>query len=596
MNWAIASTLLLVAALGVLIYAYEKGNLTARSVGLVAALAGLAVAGRLAFAPLPNVKPTTDIVLIAGFALGARAGFAVGSITALVSNMVFGQGPWTPWQMFAWGFVGVLGAGLAKVTGGRISRWGLAAVGALAGLLFGAIMDVSQWLLYGGTPRESTLVAYSVTSLPWNIAHAVGNVLFALAFGPALIAAVRRAKRRAQPEWLPFGVELHSFAAPIAVIALAAGLVAPTAHSSGSRAQDWLISTQRADGGFPIDARAGGSSPRETGWAAIALAASGVDISTLRKPGGRTLLQRLEADSRGLFRETSDSPEERPGYEQRLLIAASAAGANTRSFGGRDLVRLVKRGISRSGAVNYQPQDPSVDLTAYAVIALRATGVSASDPSVVRAVKWLVKERQPRGGWSTNPRSVAVSSGTPDTTGAVLQALKSAGRSKDDAVTSGISFLKKSRRAGGGWGFGSGGANAQSTALAILGLKAWGAISSSAALTWFDGARGAGGSIRYQQGGASQTPVWVTSQAVLAMSGRSLPLPRKQGAVATNENSAPSTPTAASSASQPADSAAPTSTPKKALETRGLSFSVKVAEAVGRVAAVFAKSFSGASR
>ena len=69
----------------------------------------------IAFAPLPNVKPTTDIVLIAGYALGGAPGFAVGAVAAIASNVVFGQGPWTPWQMLAWGLVGLLGAALGAL-------------------------------------------------------------------------------------------------------------------------------------------------------------------------------------------------------------------------------------------------------------------------------------------------------------------------------------------------------------------------------------------------------------------------------------------------------------------------------------------------
>ena len=70
----------------------------------------------MAFAPIPNVKPTTDIVLIAGFALGGAPGLAVGALAALASNFFFGQGYWTPWQMAAWGLVGLLGAALARAT------------------------------------------------------------------------------------------------------------------------------------------------------------------------------------------------------------------------------------------------------------------------------------------------------------------------------------------------------------------------------------------------------------------------------------------------------------------------------------------------
>ena len=596
MNWAIASTVVLVAALGGLIVSYERGDLSSRTIGLVAALAGLAVAGRLAFAPLPNVKPTTDIILIAGFALGARAGFATGAITALVSNMVFGQGPWTPWQMFAWGMAGVLGAAVSRVTRGRISRWGLALAGAFAGLAFGAVMDVSQWLLYGGSPRESTLVAYSLTSLPWNVAHAVGNAAFALAFGPALIHAVQRAKRRSTPEWLPRGVPFNALAVPVAALAIASGLVPAGGHLANSSAMNWLLNSQRADGGFPIDPKSGGSSPRETGWAALALAASGSDLAAVKREGGRSVLNRLEADSRSLVRDTADSPEERPGYQQRLLLAAAAAGANTRDFGGRDLVKLVRSGITRSGAVNYLPHDPSVDLTAYAVMALRGAGVSATDPAIKRAVNWLVRERQRGGGWSTTPRSVAAGVGTPDTTGAVLQALKSAGHGKDRAVSAALSFLSRTRTRSGGWGFGPGGANSQSTALAVLGLRAWSTTAASRAAGWFDGARGPGGSIRFQQGGASQTPVWVTAQALLAMSGRTLPLspPAKTSAnTKLNQRGAVSEApaTAAGKSSEPVAALA-----KTTVKSADLQFSMRVAELVGRVAAALAKSFSGADR
>ena len=76
-----------------------------------ATLAALAVLGRIAFAPVPNVKPTTDIVLLSGFVLGGAPGFAVGAVAALASNLFFAQGPWTPWQMAAWGAVGDRGRG-----------------------------------------------------------------------------------------------------------------------------------------------------------------------------------------------------------------------------------------------------------------------------------------------------------------------------------------------------------------------------------------------------------------------------------------------------------------------------------------------------
>lgn len=175
---------------------YERTRPTARTLALVATLAALASIARVAFAPLPNVKPTTDIVLFAGVVLGGAPGFAVGAITALASNVVFGQGPWTAWQMLAWGACGLLGAGLgAAFRGGPINRWVLAAACAFAGLLFGAIMNLSSWLSFTGGELDQGL-AIVATSAPFDVAHIVGNVVFALAFGPAVLGALRRTRAR----------------------------------------------------------------------------------------------------------------------------------------------------------------------------------------------------------------------------------------------------------------------------------------------------------------------------------------------------------------------------------------------------------------
>ena len=110
MSWELASFLILGAVLLAGFAWYERSRPPAQVVALVAALAALAIAGRIAFAAFPNVKPTTDIVIFAGYALGGAPGFAVGALAALVSNFWFGQGPWTPWQMAGWGLCGILGA------------------------------------------------------------------------------------------------------------------------------------------------------------------------------------------------------------------------------------------------------------------------------------------------------------------------------------------------------------------------------------------------------------------------------------------------------------------------------------------------------
>ncbi len=203
MTWIAASTLVLAAALAAGFAWYEREHPTTRVLALVAALAALAALGRIAFAPLPNVKPMTDIVLISGFVLGGAPGFVVGAVGALASNLFFGQGPWTPWQMAGWGGIGIAGALLARVTSRRFRRVPMAGACAIAGLAFGAVMNLHLWVMYSGDHTAAKLGATFATSLPFDLAHAAGNVVFCLAFGPALIAALERFRTRMEVTWLP---------------------------------------------------------------------------------------------------------------------------------------------------------------------------------------------------------------------------------------------------------------------------------------------------------------------------------------------------------------------------------------------------------
>jgi energy-coupling factor transport system substrate-specific component len=207
-SWIAGSTVLLGAVLVVGFVWYERTHPTTRVIALVATLAAMAALGRVAFAALPNVKPTTDIVLIAGYTLGGAPGFMVGAVAALASNLFFGQGPWTPWQMVGWGGVGLLGAGLARVAGRELGRIPLAAACGVAGFAFGAVMNVSTWVTFSGDHTAAKLVAFSSTSLPFDIAHATGNVAFCLAFGPALVRALKRYRTRFEITWLPLSVRV----------------------------------------------------------------------------------------------------------------------------------------------------------------------------------------------------------------------------------------------------------------------------------------------------------------------------------------------------------------------------------------------------
>lgn len=103
-HYMLLSLVLLAAALLPLFIRLERRPLESRELVLLAVLSAIAAVSRVPFAALPSVKPVSAIVILSAYVFGAEAGFIIGAVAALVSNIYFGQGPWTPWQMFAWGW------------------------------------------------------------------------------------------------------------------------------------------------------------------------------------------------------------------------------------------------------------------------------------------------------------------------------------------------------------------------------------------------------------------------------------------------------------------------------------------------------------
>ncbi len=147
-------------------------------------LAAAAAAGRIAFSALPNVKPVTAICVIAGALFGRRSGFMVGALVALVSNFFFGQGMWTPWQMYAWGLAGYV-AGCIGHECFDAHPWLVLAYGAVASLGYGFVLN--SWFIVGYVhpiTLPKALAAYSA-GLAVDAVHAVATVLFlALLYAP----------------------------------------------------------------------------------------------------------------------------------------------------------------------------------------------------------------------------------------------------------------------------------------------------------------------------------------------------------------------------------------------------------------------------
>lgn len=171
----------------------ERRGFTARRLAVIAVLCALGVAGRAAFFWIPQVKPVLAICILAGAGLGGEAGFTVGAVTMLVSNMMFGQGPWTPWQMFAAGVCGMLG-GLFHQCGFLRKRAALASFGAaLAVVVYGGIVNPSSAFIWGGEALSFNMVAaYWLSGLPMDALHAFATAAFLWALSEPILGALAR--------------------------------------------------------------------------------------------------------------------------------------------------------------------------------------------------------------------------------------------------------------------------------------------------------------------------------------------------------------------------------------------------------------------
>lgn len=164
----------LVALLSLLLFVagFEKKTTGTRRMVIVAVMIALSVAGRF----IPFFKPVTALTVITALYLGGEAGFLVGALSALLSNFYFGQGPWTPFQMLAWGMIGLIAGFLASPL--KKSRALLLVFGVLSGMMFSLVMDIWTVLWYSSTFDWALYRVALLTALPHTVLYAVSNFMF----------------------------------------------------------------------------------------------------------------------------------------------------------------------------------------------------------------------------------------------------------------------------------------------------------------------------------------------------------------------------------------------------------------------------------
>jgi energy-coupling factor transport system substrate-specific component len=570
-SWPLASFAIVAAVLLAGWLAYERSRPSARMVAVVATLAAVAALGRDAFVALPDVKPITAIAFVVGYALGPLPGFTVGAIGMLASNMMLGQGPYTPWQMAAWGLVGLTGALLGRLRGRRMGRLGLALSCAVMALVAKEIMNVYTWTLAAAhTPAAFLLIAGQ--ALPFDITDTVASFLFGFAFGPELARLLGRMRARMSVDWehahppagppparplvatppallvlvcvvgmvgaaitvapprargaVPFRASASlSFAPALSTAAsptpAPAGAARPThirarAASSAAiaRAVAYLQHAQNSDGGFG-GAPGQHSSELYSAWAAIGLAAAGRDPLTLTRDG-HSVLSALRSEASTL---------EGAGDDERTILALHACGLPASDFPGTSLLSKLVHERSSDGSFGRL-----VNITAFAIFALRVAGSSADNAIVSDAGRWLVAQQGSDGGFGFAARGGGED--VDDTAAALQAAIDASGQRGGTLVAHAVAYLRRAQNPDGGFPEQPGGeSNAQSTAWAVQGLDAAGvnvaAVKrghSRSPLAYLESLIAANGSVYYSRTSA-QSPVWVTAQALTALAGKPFPVP-----------------------------------------------------------------------
>lgn len=176
------SLLVLIEAMIPFLVAFENKKFKARDIVTVAVMCAIGVAGRAAFFMIPNFNPVMAIIIITGAAFGCETGFVTGAVTMLVSNMIFGQGPWTPWQMFSLGLIGFFAGLIFNNSGVRsrpVTKLGLCVFGTLSCILiYGAIMNPASVIMWQPFVNAQMIAAAYITGFPFDVVQGFATAIF----------------------------------------------------------------------------------------------------------------------------------------------------------------------------------------------------------------------------------------------------------------------------------------------------------------------------------------------------------------------------------------------------------------------------------
>ncbi len=192
-NWGLTAAIIVALAIMAFFFEFESKAIGSKEIALVAMLGTVSAVLRVPFAAIPSVQPCTYLIICAGYVFGPLTGFMVGAVTALVSNFFLGQGPWTLYQMLAWGLAGLSAGYLRQIK--THPAW-LIAFGVFWGYLYGWITNFWMWSAFIYPLSLKTFWITQMNAFWFDTFHAIGNAIFLGLFGMKTIAILERFRKR----------------------------------------------------------------------------------------------------------------------------------------------------------------------------------------------------------------------------------------------------------------------------------------------------------------------------------------------------------------------------------------------------------------
>ncbi|MGN0521915.1 MAG: ECF transporter S component [Eubacterium sp.] len=190
-NYYLISVIILILSMLPFFASFEKKSHTSRQITLVASLVAIAVVSRAVFYLIPQVKPIAAVVIVSAACLGAEKGYLIGAFSAFISNFIFGQGIWTPFQMVALGFTGLI-AGLlfSKI---KINKINLSITGfVLAFIVYGIIVDASSVLMMSSDLSIASVASVYAAGVPFSLVFGISTAVFLFLFGVPFAKKIER--------------------------------------------------------------------------------------------------------------------------------------------------------------------------------------------------------------------------------------------------------------------------------------------------------------------------------------------------------------------------------------------------------------------